>query len=257
MKVTILGTGTSTGIPEIGCTCRVCTSKDVRDWRTRCSAWIETDEGKQILIDCSADFRMQMLKQPFRPIDALFLTHEHYDHVGGIDDLRPFCRDRSVPIYALPDVSRAIRTRIPYCFVKKKYPGVPSLELHEINPFQTIAVGTSEILPLAVIHGKLPILGYRIGRLAYITDMSALPQQSFEALKGITHLVMNALRIKPHPTHQCLQEALERIEQIKQIAPIEETYLIHISHGMGPHAEAEATLPPHVHLAYDGLTFEL
>ena len=255
MKVTILGSGTSTGVPEIGCTCPVCTSTDPRDRRLRCSALIEAGSGTRILVDCGPDFRRQMLSVPFAPLDAVLLTHEHYDHVGGIDDLRPFCRHGSVDLYAQGDVAEAIRRRIPYCFAAHKYPGVPALELHEIEAGCAFPVKDTEVLPFRVWHGRLPILGYRIGGLAYITDMTALPDESLAALDGITHLVMNALRIAPHPTHQSLQEALDKVELLRSRTSLRTVYLIHMSHSIGLHREVDAALPPYVRLAYDGLSF--
>lgn len=257
MNVTILGSGTSTGVPEVGCKCSVCTSHDPHDRRLRCSALIKTDCGNRILIDCGPDFRQQMLTVPFGSIDGVLLTHEHYDHVGGIDDLRPFCRRGDVPIYTQADVANAIRNRLPYCFAAHKYPGVPKLVLHEIEAGKEFSLKGDTVLPIRVWHGRLPILGYRIGAFAYITDMTELPDESLTALKGITHLVMNALRIDSHPTHQNLKEALEKVKRIQAITPLEHTYLIHMSHSMGLHEEVNATLPPAVCLAYDGLSFDV
>lgn len=254
MKLTILGSGTSTGVPEIGCTCPVCTSTHPKDRRLRCSGLVEVD-GVRILIDCGPDFREQMIRlNDFKPIDAVLVTHEHYDHVGGLDDLRPFCRFRDVPVYAEAYMAQRLRERIPYCFAEHPYPGVPRILLEEIEPNVPFYVCNAEgvqveILPLRVMHGQLPILGYRIGKMAWITDMLTMPEAEDDFLQGLDVLVMNALRPKPHPTHQSVSEALERVVRL---AP-KETYFIHMSHHIGLHQEAEQNLPPHVHLAYDGL----
>ena len=254
MKITVLGSGTSTGVPEVGCTCPVCMSDDQRDKRTRCSGLVEVD-GVRILIDCGPDFREQMLRlNDFKPIDAVLVTHEHYDHVGGLDDLRPFCRFKDVPVYAEPYMAQRLRERIPYCFAENLYPGVPRITLNEVEPdipfYVTNAEGRSvEVLPVRVMHGKLPALGYRIGNMAWITDMLTMPDSEYELLKNLDVLVMNALRIKSHPSHQSLEEALQNVARI---AP-KEAYLVHMSHQIGLHAEAEKSLPLHVHFAYDGL----
>ena len=252
MKVRIIGSGTSTGVPQIGCTCAVCTSADPKDNRLRASAIVETDDAR-ILIDCGPDFREQVLHLPYERIDGVLITHEHYDHVGGLDDLRPFCRFGSVPIYAEEYVAKALRLRMPYCFVDHRYPGVPDIPLQEIEPGQRFSINQTGVLPLRVIHGRLPILGYRIGKLGYITDMLTMPEESFEQLAGIDVLIMNALRIVPHPTHQSLEEALAVARRIQA----KKTYFIHMSHDMGLHAEAERELPDDIHLAYDGLEIYL
>ena len=191
MKVRIIGSGTSTGVPQIGCTCPVCTSSDLKDNRLRASAIVETDDAR-ILIDCGPDFRTQVLHLPFERIDGVLITHEHYDHVGGLDDLRPFCRFGSVPIYAEDYVAQGLRLRMPYCFVDHRYPGVPDIPLQEISVGQSFSINHTEVLPLRVMHGRLPILGYRIGQLGYITDMLTMPEESYEQLAGIDVLVMNA-----------------------------------------------------------------
>lgn len=254
MKVTILGSGTSTGVPHIGCTCKVCTSSDPRDKRLRCSGMVEVD-GVRILIDCGPDFREQMLRlDDFRSIDGVLITHEHYDHVGGLDDLRPFCVFHDVPVYAEAYTGDRLRQRIPYCFVEHLYPGVPRIPLRVVEdgvPFRVKGANGREveIVPFRVMHGKLPIMAYRIGKMAWITDMTVIPEASYAYLEGLDCLVMNALRIDPHPTHQSLAEAMEQAKRIGA----GETYFIHASHQIGLHAEVEAELPPHMHLAYDGL----
>lgn len=251
MKIIFLGTGTSTGVPEIGCQCKVCTSKDKRDWRLRTSAVIEI-EGKRILIDCGPDFRWQVIKNKIYRLDGVLITHEHYDHVGGLDDLRPFCRYGEVNVYAEENVAYAIKTRIPYVFAANKYPGVPNINLHSITlePFEVAGI---RIVPIRLMHGKLPIVGYRIGELAYLTDLKTIPESEFSKLEGVKILVINALRQdSKHPTHAGLDEAIAYINRIQP----QESYLIHESHKIGLHAEVEKILPPHVHLAYDNLVIE-
>ena len=251
MKVTFLGTGTSTGNPEIGCTCKVCTSADPRDWRMRASALVET-EGKSLLIDCGPDFRWQMITNKISHLDAVLLTHEHYDHVGGLDDLRPFCRGgKDMDLYMEANVADAIRTRLPYVFREHKYPGVPNLELHTVSMEPFAAAGV-EVIPIRVMHARLPILGFRIGHMAYLTDLKWLPEEEYAKLGGLELLVVDALRAEEHLSHESLPEALKLIHRI---AP-KEAYLIHMSHRIGLHAEIDPLLPSHVHYAYDGLTVE-
>ncbi len=247
-KLRILGSGTSTGVPEIGCSCEVCTSKDPRDRRLRASVLLETDDAR-ILIDCGPDFREQMLPLPFAKIDGVLITHEHYDHVGGLDDLRPFCKFGEIPIYAETYTADRLRTRMPYCFVEQTYPGVPRIPLHEIKAGHPFFINQTEIVPLRVMHGRLPILGYRIRNMAYVTDMLTMPDDSYEQLADLDVLVVNALRPALHPTHQNLVQALDTAKRIGA----KETYFIHMSHHMGLHADAVKEFPLHVHLSFDGL----
>lgn len=251
MKVTFLGTGTSTGVPEIGCSCAVCQSQDPRDNRLRASVLIET-AGKRILIDCGPDFRQQMIRSRVFQLDGILLTHEHYDHVGGLDDLRPYCRQGAVPIYAESAVVEAIETRIPYVFRAHPYPGVPRLALHTITlePFEVAGV---PVLPIRVMHGRLPILGFRIENFAYLTDILTLPETEVLKLQGLEVLVLDALREADHPSHESVPQALALIERLQP----KYAYLTHMSHKVGLHAVSEQSLPEKVHYAYDGLEIEL
>ena len=255
MKLTILGSGTSTGVPQVGCTCPTCSSADLRDKRLRCSSLLEVD-GCRILFDCGPDFRAQMMSLPFAKIDAVLVSHEHYDHVGGLDDLRPFCKFGDVDVYAEDYCVERLRQRIPYCFTPKesRYPGVPGINLICVLPNKTFVVGDSvEVQPFRVMHGNLPILGYRIGGLVYITDMKTIPDEVLPTVCDAEILVVNALRHVKHNSHQTIEEAIEFAKRVKA----RETYFIHMSHQVLPHEQEEAKLPPHFHLAYDGMVIDI
>lgn len=253
MKLTFLGTGTSTGVPEIGCKCEVCTSSDPRDSRLRTSALVE-DGDTTLLIDCGPDFRVQMLRADVKKIDALLMTHKHYDHLVGIDDLRPYTRDKELPIYSDRETEIQIRSFFPYCFGRVKYPGVPNIRLNTIDYNSSFKINNIEITPIRVFHGMFPITAYRLGKLAYITDMSYIEPGELEKLKGVDVLVINALRFsKPHKTHQTVLEALPIIDYIKPKA----AYFTHMMHHIGLHAKIEKCLPSNIHLAYDGLVVEV
>ena len=250
MKIRFLGTGTSTGVPEIGCTCEVCSSTDSRDKRMRCSLLVE-QENTRLLIDCGPDFRQQILPIHFSKLNGILLTHEHYDHVGGLDDLRPFGQFGDLNVYGQESLCGVIKERMPYVFRERPYPGAPRISLHPILS-QALTIGSCKIVPIEVYHGDLLIFGYRINDLAYLTDMSHLPERELSKLKGLKVLVIDALRDRPHPTHATVEQALETI---RKIAP-ERAYLIHLSHHFGLHAQREPLLPAGVHVAYDGLEVE-
>lgn len=253
MRIVLTGTGISQGVPVIGCPCRACRSRDPQDRRTRAAA-VVAEGGTRIAIDIGPDFRQQMLLAEVTRLDAVIVTHEHSDHVAGLDDIRPFnwTMGCAIPLYAEPRVLASLRARFPYAFMppELRYPGAPSIEEHTIARVgESFRIGEIEVTPLRVLHGELPILGYRMGKLAYITDCSALPQESVEMLRGVEVLVINALRHAPHPMHITLGEALELIGRV---AP-RRAYLTHISHDMGPRCEVAHTLPSHVELGYDGM----
>ena len=247
MKLTFLGTGTSCGVPTIGCECRTCTSTDPHDKRLRCSVLLETEQTR-LLIDCGPDFRQQIMPHPFRRIDGILITHAHYDHMGGMDDIRPYCQFGEINVYADPIAREGMLQMLPYCFAEHRYPGVPAIQLHEILPHIPFTIGDMEIVPFQVMHHDLPILGYRIGSLAYITDMKTIAEEEIPYILGCDTLVVNALREKPHHSHQTLSEAVQFAQRIGA----RQTWLIHSSHDIGRHAEVNASLPSNIQLAYDG-----
>jgi phosphoribosyl 1,2-cyclic phosphate phosphodiesterase len=251
-RLTFLGTGTSNGIPVIGCTCDVCRSTDPRDKRGRTSAFIQTG-GQTILIDTATELRAQALREGLDHVDAVLFTHAHADHTGGFDDLRRFneMQQAHLPIFTGPETAQMLRDRFAYAFVDAFpfYGGKPDLILHEIDgPFAAAGV---PIVPIPVWHGSLRVFGYRFGDLAYVTDAGSVPDESIELLKGVEVLILNALRERSHPTHLSVGEAVDVIRAVGA----KQAYLVHLSHELS-HQAAEVLLPDGIDVAYDGLTVE-
>lgn len=252
MKLTFLGTGTSTGVPTLACRCRVCTSADPHHKRTRPSVMVEVD-GRVVLIDTTPDFRAQAMREDIERIDAVLYTHDHVDHVMGLDDVRPFYFRQQVPIpiYADSRTMDSIRRIYKYIFDQiYPYGGIAKLEPHLIeSPFELFG---ERVIPLPVLHGNLPVLGFRIRDFAYITDFSEIPEPTPDLLKGLDVLVLDALRHKPHPTHSTVENSLAWVERLKP----RRAFFTHIAHELA-HEETNATLPQHVQLAFDGLKLEV
>ena len=247
MKITFLGTGTSQGVPVIACKCKVCKSSDEKDKRLRSSIMIET-KGTTIVIDTGPDFRQQMLRENVEKLDAVIFTHEHKDHIAGLDDVRSFnyIQKKAMDVYSLKRVNEALKREYAYVFAKDKYPGVPQLNLHNIDN-KEFKINNVTIIPIGVMHISLPIFGYRIKDFTYITDASFISDEEKLKIKGSKILVVNALRKKKHFSHFCLSEALELINEIKP----DKAYLTHVSHQMGLTKDIQKELPENVSLAYD------
>ena len=251
MQVTFLGTGTSQGVPMIGCTCDVCRSVDYRDKRLRVSVHLQVD-GKSIVIDSGPDFRQQALRERIDHLDALVFTHEHKDHTGGLDDIRAynFRQQQDMPLHAEPRVLEQLQREYAYIFAERKYPGIPQVELHPIvSETAVFEVAGIPFEPIRAMHYKLPVLGYRIGNFTYLTDANHLGPEALEQMRGSEVIVLNALRHEKHISHFNFQEAVDILEDL---APAR-AYLTHISHQLGRHRDVEARLPAFIRLAYDGL----
>ncbi|MDD4032652.1 MAG: MBL fold metallo-hydrolase [Bacteroidales bacterium] len=253
LKITFLGTGTSQGVPMIACPCRVCTSVNPRDNRLRSSVFIET-ENKKILIDAGPDFRYQMLRAEIKKLDAILLTHEHRDHIAGLDDVRGFnyFQEKPVELYAENRVIKEVENVFSYAFGEDKYPGAPDINLNPIENGEFL-IGSLSVIPIRVSHYQLPIFGYRIGPFAYITDANGIDHTELEKLRNLDTLVLNALRPQPHISHFNLREALQVIAQVRP----KRAYLTHVGHQMGLFEEIQPTLPSGVSLAWDGLVIHI
>ena len=250
--LTVLGSGTSMGVPTIGCDCAVCRSSDPRDRRTRPSVMISYD-GRHVLIDTTPDFREQALREKITHVDAVLYTHTHADHILGIDDLRPLSFEHKpgrLPLYATPEAAEFLRNMFKYIFNPTyKFGGLPRVELVAINgPVELFGV---RFEPVTVIHGETPILGFRFGSAAYLTDHSAVPAESIDKLRDLDILFLDALRYQPHPTHSTVEQALKIVEEVKP----RRAFFTHICHDL-PHEATNATLPPHVRMSYDGMKLE-
>lgn len=254
MKVTFLGTGTSQGVPFIGCDCQVCTSANKKDKRLRSALWVQTPEVS-IVIDSGPDFRYQMLRANVRKLDAIVFTHGHKDHIAGLDDVRAYNYhdQRAMEVYATEETQQTLRREFAYIFSGTAYPGIPQINLHTIDGSMPFSINGLEIIPIRVLHYKMEVLGYRIGDFTYITDANYTAPDEMEKVRGSKNLVLNALRHEPHISHYTLAEAIA----VAREAEAENVYFTHISHQLGLHDVVESELPNGMHLAYDGLTIDV
>ena len=252
MKVTILGSGTSQGVPVIACDCEVCRLTDEHDKRLRCSAMIDIGE-KKLIIDAGPDFRTQMLRAGVKDVTALLLTHEHKDHIGGLDDIRAFnwVKNGEVDIYCNQRTKDVIYKDYDYAFAEFRYPGVPEMNIHVIDeaPFH---IDDIEVIPVTVMHYRLPVSAFRIGNFAYVTDANFISEESMKKLEGVEYMVINALRKEIHLSHFTLNQAIQVVQRLN----VKQAYITHIGHQMGLHEQVSLELPENVKLAYDMLTFE-
>jgi phosphoribosyl 1,2-cyclic phosphate phosphodiesterase len=252
--VVLTGTGTSQGVPVIGCDCPVCGSPDPRDKRLRSAVFLQSGITN-IAVDAGPDFRQQMLRLRINHLDALLLTHEHNDHVAGLDDIRPFnfLQKKPLKVFALPNVAKEIRNRFKYIFAEHVYPGAPQIQLIEMQPYQILEIGQVKLMPFLVTHGLISVLGFRSGDFVYITDANDIPSRSSAIISGAKIMILNALHHKAHHSHFNLQQAIFEARKHH----IGQTYLTHVSHQMGTYAETSLILPDGVSLAYDEMTLEV
>lgn len=253
MKVTFLGTGTSQGIPFIGCTCPVCTSLNKKDKRLRSAVWIDAPEAS-IVIDSGPDFRYQMLRAGVNKVDAIIFTHGHKDHTAGLDDIRPynFHHKKPVKVYATEETQQALRREFSYIFSNITYPGIPEIEMNTIEAGTPFTINGLTIIPIRLLHYQLEVLGFRIGDFTYITDASYIAPEELAKVNGSKAMTLNALRHEPHISHYTLSEALKVVKSVE----VEDVYFTHISHQLGLHDVIDGGLPAGIHLAYDGLVLE-
>ena len=253
MTITFLGTGTSQGVPVIACNCEVCLSADKRDKRLRTSIMIESGD-KTVVIDSGPDFRYQMLREHVQHLDAIVFTHEHKDHVAGLDDVRAFNYKQNAPVdvYATTRVQEALKREFSYIFAEFKYPGIPQINMHTID-LEPFDIGSIHLIPIEVMHYKLPVLGFRIGDFTYITDAKTVSESEIEKIKGTKTLVINSLQTQSHISHFTLDEALS----FARLIGAEKTYFTHMSHRIGLHSVVSQQLPQGIELAYDGLKIEI
>ncbi len=250
MTITFLGTGTSHGIPTVGCSCPVCTSENLKNKRMRSSLWIRSADSS-LLIDTSPEFRLQALREGMKRLDAVLFTHAHADHSHGLDDIRPLCREKPIPVYGNASTLEEIRQRFSYIFRKTQIGGgKPRIELHTVNEGK-FRIGALEIAPVPIMHGDLVILGYRIGDIAYLTDCSRIPEQSYALLADLRILILGALRYRPHETHFSIEQASREVEKI---AP-QKAYFTHFCHDID-HDRLSSELPSNIRPAFDGLSIE-
>ena len=253
MTVTILGSGTSQGVPVIACACEVCTSLDYRDKRLRSSVFIEV-AGKSFVIDTGPDFRQQMLREKINQLDAVILTHSHKDHIAGLDDVRAFnyLQKKDMPVYGNKATIGQVKSEFYYAFEKEKFPGTPQLIVHEIGE-TTFSVEQIDFTPLPVVHMNMAVFGFRVGDFCYVTDANHIPDSTLDKMKNCSLLILNALQREPHPSHFTFQEAIAMAQKINA----KQTYFTHISHKLGKHKEVEKELTGSIQLAYDGMTIRL